>query len=65
MSTFPDGSSSPERIISILNSDLWGANSYSSHKSERFPSLVIFDALVRWCQTKANGSPKTAGHPTT
>ena len=45
--------------------DLWGANSYSSHKFERFPSLVIFHALLRWCQTKANGSPKTAGRLTT
>ena len=26
--------------------DVWGANSYSSHKSESFPSLVICETLV-------------------
>ena len=30
----------------VLDQNLWGANSYSSHKCERFPSLVICDALV-------------------
>ena len=39
-------------MITIENADatidgvLWGANSYSSHKSQRDPSLVIHDALV-------------------
>ena len=30
--------------------DVWGANSYSSHKSESFPSLVMRDVLVSMMQ---------------
>ncbi len=29
---------------------LWGANYYSSHKCERFPSLVMFTDLVTMIQ---------------